>query len=101
MMIQKIVVLIEEQVKCRVTEEVAEQLAKWSAANAQLIKSKTTLPNGFQNQCGASQQLQTPQATQLPPTTPYRHHDLLKSNDGKSTKEILMEGDNSYTTSEM
>lgn len=36
MMISKIVVLIEEQVKCRVTEEVAEQLAQM-VVNGKLI----------------------------------------------------------------
>lgn len=64
-------------------------------ANAQVLKPKVAAASAFPGV------LQTPQAAPLPPATPYRHHDLLKSNDGKSTKEILMEGDHSYTTSEM
>ena len=52
-MISKIVVLIEEQVRCRVTEEVAEQLQQMASLNAlgkglnhsMLTKSEvTTMP---------------------------------------------------------
>ena len=44
MMISKIVVLIEEQVKFRVTEEVADQLAKMIMKNKQKLKMSSLNP---------------------------------------------------------
>ena len=44
MMISKIVVLIEEQVKFRVTEEVADQLAKMIMKNKQKLKLSSLNP---------------------------------------------------------